>query len=284
MQLADKRRTWVLTLVALLLAEVTGCADRSQRPPPVLGQWIWSARDSALLLAMRAQRPALRAGVWVATLSTRGDSLVAALGRPLDTSVGADAEVVVRVDDSFSTWWGRMPPDTIAARLDARIARVLQVAERGGATRTVQLDYDAPVARLSAYAALLGRLRGEGGALHGRSLWITSLVAHLGDPEYGVRFRRLVDGHIIQLFDTGDRHSVAREKEVEARVERAAMPFRLGVGAFERRLTSGATTHRAWFDFIPRAARSRWYRGTWIFPAGEAYASYLPRSTEPPAP
>lgn len=277
MQLAAKARVRALALAALLLAGVTGCADRPPVPPPMLGQWIWSARDSALLHSMREQRSALRAGVWVATISTRGDSLIAALGRPLDAGVGADAEVVIRVDDTFSTWWGRLSPDTIAARLDARIARVLQVAERGGSRRTVQLDYDAPVARLAEYAALLQRLRSEGGALHGRSLWITSLVAHLGDPEYGARFRRLADGHIIQLFDTGDRYSAAREREVEARVERAAMPFRLGIGAFERRMTSGATTHRAWFDFMPKAARSRWYRGTWIFPGGEAYAPYLPR-------
>lgn len=277
MQLAAKARARELPFAALLLAVMAGCADRPPVPPPMLGQWIWSARDSALLHAMRGRRPALRAGVRVATISTRGDSLVGALGRPLDASTGADAEVVIRVDDSFSSWWGRVAPDTMAERLDARIARVLQVAERAGARRTVQLDYDAPVARLAEYAALLRRLRGEGGALHGRSLWITSLVAHLGDPAYGARFRPLVDGHILQLFDTGDRYSEAREREVWERVERAAMPFRLGVGAFERRLTSGATTHRAWFAFIPRAARSRWYRGTWIFPGGEAYAPYLPQ-------
>ncbi len=277
MQLAAKARDRLLPLAALLLAGTTGCADRPPAPPPIVGEWIWSARDSAPLQTPRGRRPALRAGVWVATISARGDSLVAALGRPIDASVGADAEAVIRVDDSFSTWWGRLPPDTIAARLDARIVRVLQVAERAGARHTVQLDYDAPVAHLAEYAGLLRRLRGEGRALHGRSLWITSLVAHLGDAEYGARFRLLVDGHILQLFDTGDRHSAAREGEVGARLERAAMPFRLGVGAFERRLTSGATTHRAWFDYIPRAERSRWYRGTWIFPGGEAYAPYLPR-------
>jgi hypothetical protein len=83
-------------------------------------------------------------------------------------------------------------------------------------------------------------------------------VAHLADPGYGARFRPLVDGHIIQLFDTGERHTSARERELLARAERAAMPFQLGVGAFERRLTSGPTTHRAWFDLLPRAERSRW--------------------------
>lgn len=276
MQLAALPRTRHLAIAALLLAGVGGCEDRLPSPSPVLGQWLWSARDSALLQSMRGRRPALRAGVWVATISTRGDALVAALGRPLDASVGDDAEVVIRVDDSFSPWWGRVPPDTIAARLGDRIARVLQVVERGGARRTLQLDYDAPVGRLAEYAELLQRLRGEGGVLHGRSIWITSLVSHLGDPRYGARFRPLVDGHIVQLFDTGDRYSAGREREVWQRVERAEMPFRLGVGAFERRLTSGPTTHRAWFGFIPRAARSRWYRGTWIFPGGEAYAPYLP--------
>ena len=272
------RRRW--RGAGLLLAGLLGCRDPQPAIPAqgaTLGQWVWSARDSSLLVASRREFPALRAGVWLATLSRRGDSLVTALGRPLDASVGADASVVIRLDDSFSTWWGTESPDTLAARLEPRIARLLQLAERGGAARPVQLDHDAPMARLAEYAALIARLRRPGGVLHDHPLWITSLVAHLADPGYGARFRPLVDGHIIQLFDTGERHTSARERELLARAERAAMPFQLGVGAFERRLTSGPTTHRAWFDLLPRAERSRWYRGAWIFPGGAAYRTYLHR-------
>lgn len=250
--------------------------------PPVTGQWIWSARDSALLVERRVTIAApLRAGVWIASINWRGNGpegeLATSLGRPLDATVGNDAELVIRLEDSFSAIWRALPADSVAARLDARLERVLAVAERGGPPHTVQLDYDAPVSRLAAYAALVQRLRAPGGALHGRSLWITSLVAHLGDPEYGARLRPHVDGHIVQLFDTGDRYTPDRAREVLALVSRAGLPFRVGVGAFERRLASGPTSHRAWFEVLPSAAQSPWYRGVWIFPGGVDYQTYLPR-------
>ncbi|MCC6929631.1 MAG: hypothetical protein IT359_11630 [Gemmatimonadaceae bacterium] len=274
-------------LAATLLLTVTGACDRgvandAQRPPaPVTGQWIWSASDSAVLARGRSTVPDLRAGVWVATIDWRGSAAAAALatslGRPLDATVGHDAELVIRLEHSINESWRALPADSVAARLDERLGRVLRVVERGGPRHTVQLDYDAPVSRLADYAALLERLRRPGRSLAGRSLWITSLVAHLADPDYGKRFGPLVDGHIVQLFDTGDGYTPERAREVMARLNRAAIPFRLGLGAFERRLASGPTTHRAWFDIIPTAARSPWYRGMWIFPGGVDYQTYLPR-------
>jgi hypothetical protein len=282
LQLTDRRARRRGLAVALLLGGLAlACASDGPPPAPTLGQWIWTARDSALLQATRRQRPAIVAGVWVATLSRRGDSLITELGRPLDASAGPDAEVVIRIDDSFSSWWEEVPLDSMAGWVSRRLERLLPLVDattRDGTrlARAVQLDYDAPVAHLADYAALLARLRrADGGVLHGRPLRITSLMAHLRDPAYGPLFRPHVDGHIVQLFDTGERHDARAERGLLERLETAGLPFHVGLGAFERRLATGATMHRAWFDVLPLAARSRWFRGTWIFPAGTPYLKYL---------
>lgn len=271
---ATVRRIW--RMPALLLA-VVACRSEPAATPTFLGQWVWTARDASLLQTTRRTMPTLHAGVWVATIEGRGDSLVGTLGRPIDATMGDDVEAVIRIDDSFTPLWGRASADVIAAGLEERLRRVLSVVEREGAVAALQLDYDAPVSRLGDYAALLARLRAPGHVLAGRHVWVTSLVAHLADPDYGKRLRPLVDGHIVQLFDTGDSYTSARVEVVRDRLRRAAMPFRVGVGAFERRLARGETTHRAWFGFLPIAAQSPWFRGAWIFPGGEAYQQYLTR-------
>lgn len=264
------------------LAALGAACQAKPSPPPTLGQWVWTARDSALLEASRVQRPSLRAAVWVATLSRRGDSLVTEFGRPIAASLGDDVEAVIRIDDSFSALWSAMPADSLAERVATRLTRLLPLIDpspgAGRAPRTIQLDYDAPMSKLGDYALLLARLRAPGvGVLRERGFWVTSLVAHLADPRYGDRLRPWVDGHIIQLFDTGDRYDARAERNVLARLKRAEVPFRLGLGAFERQLATGPTTHRAWFAILPAASRSRWYRGCWIFPAGTPYLSSLPR-------
>lgn len=275
------RAAWRVALLATLLVAggALACAPQSDPPPPTLGQWIWNSRDSALLQDSRRQRADLRAGIWVATLARRGDSLVTELGRPVDASAGPDAEVVIRFDDSFSTWWGKVPVDTLANWVALRLQRVLPLVDGSAPDRerrAVQLDYDAPVARLAEYAALLRRLRDdESGLPHERTLRITSLISHLRHPEYGSLFRPLVDGHIVQLFDTGERHDAVAEGRLLELLDAARIPFHIGVGSFERRLSSGMTTHRDWFAILPRAAQSRWFRGTWIFPAGSPYLQYL---------
>jgi hypothetical protein len=54
------------------------------------------------------------------------------------------------------------------------------------------------------------------------------------------------------------------------------MPFRLGVGAFERQLANGRTTdHRAWFGATHVMIESPWYRGVWVFPGGTSWVSLL---------
>ncbi len=275
---ARATRLFAIVCLAALLSE----CQAKPSPLPTLGQWIWTARDSALFAATRAQRPALRGAVWVATLSRRGDSLVTEFGRPIDASLGDDAEAVIRIDDSLSELWETIPTDSIAARVTARLARLLPLIDpapgSGRAPRTIQLDYDAPMSKLGDYAQLIARLRAPRiGVLRDRGFWVTSLVAHLADPRYGERLRPFVDGHIVQLFDTGDRYDARGERNVLARLEHAGLPFRVGLGAFERELATGVTTHRAWFAILPEASQSRWYRGCWIFPAGTPYLSSLPR-------
>ena len=83
-------------------------------------------------------------------------------------------------------------------------------------------------------------------------------------------------GHILQVFDTGDRMSLTYARQIERMAERQRMPFRLGVGAFERRLPNGRTTdHRAWFRAEGVMRQSQWYRGMWVFPGGTTWTQLL---------
>jgi hypothetical protein len=94
--------------------------------------------------------------------------------------------------------------------------------------------------------------------------------------EYGDLFRGSVAGHIVQVFDTGDRMSPSYAREIERLASRQRMPFRLGVAAFERQLANGRTTeYRAWFGAPRIMMESPWYRGVWIFPGGRSWANLL---------
>ena len=160
--------------------------------------------------------------------------------------------------------------------LDRRLARVLALADEGSVPRALQLDYDCPTRLLPRYATLLRHLR-SGESLRGRRLWITSLVVHVRDPGYGALFRPVVDGHILQLFDTGDSFDDRLASQVPELLDAQGMPFMAGVASFERRRPNGASTmHRAWFAIIPRLSKSRRYRGVWVFPAGTPWLHLLP--------
>jgi hypothetical protein len=107
-------------------------------------------------------------------------------------------------------------------------------------------------------------------------VWITSLISHVRHAEYGDLFRANVAGHILQVFDTGDRMSVPYARRIERLVSRHRMPFRLGVGAFERRLANGQTTdHQAWFEAAHVMRGSRWFRGVWVFPGSSSWVHLL---------
>jgi hypothetical protein len=81
-----------------------------------------------------------------------------------------------------------------------------------------------------------------------------------------------VDGQIIQLFDTGDRPSATALATLGRLASRQGIPFRIGLGAFERRHRDGSTTDQTgWFDAISTFRRWPGYHGLWIFPAGNRY-------------
>ena len=271
-----------------------------RRQAPVLpatradGQWIWSATDLARWRQARAARPALRPGVWTSTVWWEGGAAGGVRQRlalsprivapATDTTARVPLAVVVRFDDRMHAAWlaaddGATGDSVIAAQLDARLKELLRLVLATGAdVREVQLDYDCPVRRLARWAAVLRRL--HAGALAGREVWITSLVAHVAQRDFGAHFRGIVSGHIVQVFDTGDEPSPAAAARLAANLDRAGLPFRLGVGAFERVVPSGdggtrLTHHRAWFALAPRIARSPWYRGLWVFPGGQPWESLV---------
>ena len=247
------------------------------------GQWVWSAADAARFAEARRAEPALVPGVWVATVAFDGDSVTQRLALSPAVARGAPVAAVVRFDDAFHRAWDAMDDRALAAALGARLGGLLAVLDASGARVTeVQLDYDCPERRLARWAAVV-RALGRG-SLAGRPLWITSLPAHVRHADYGTLFRGAVAGHVVQVFDTGDRFDGAALGTLAESLDARALPFRLGVGAFERATRRGPTvartSHRAWFAAAPRLARSRWYRGTWVFPAGERWLDYRVASSE----
>lgn len=175
---------------------------------------------------------------------------------------------LVRFDDDLQPWWGKTDAE-FAAALDAPLQRLITQAEGFGLTSPeIQLDFDVPVSKLQRWAAILAILQQS--SLSGHSLWITSLPSHLRESTYGDLFRGVVAGHMIQVFDTGQTPEAVAT--VLADVEAAHMPFRLGLGAFERAHDGAPVTdHRAWFKLAPQFVRSKDYRGTWVFPAGRPW-------------
>jgi hypothetical protein len=128
---------------------------------------------------------------------------------------------------------------------------------------------------LPRWAALLAALRARG-LFDGYAVWITSLVAQLRDEQFGRMFRPLVSGHIVQVFDTGELASDAARAELTRLLTRADLPFRLGLGAFERgRRGLQRTEHEAWWPLVAALTAHPQFRGTWVFAAGQNWADKL---------
>lgn len=267
-----------LAVVGLGLACASPPTDRALS----VGQWVWTQADVPHVTELRATRPGAVAGVHVATVQF--DPGKGALTVDLSLSpavVPGPVALVIRLDDSVNAAWEASP--ALGDELDAAIGRVVSMA-RGAVPSfvEVQLDYDVPVRRLAEWARVLGRLRRPGregaapGALAGERLWVTSLVAHLRDPAYGATMGSVVDGHVVQVFDTGDGATDAAE--VGRLAARAGLPYRLGVGAFERAGSGGApvTAHRAWFDAVEVACPAPLCEALWVFPAGRSYVALVP--------
>jgi hypothetical protein len=264
------KRLMAVTVVAFataLLAAGPPPASQSPSPPPFVGQWVWTRTD-AELHAQAAKRRSIAAAVFVATVTAEGDRL--RLRRALSPRVTEAGAIVVRLEDSVHGLWPEREPHEVAAELATMLAGVLAEAEATGADiEEVQLDYDAPVRRLGAWSAVVREL--SGGPLKHVRVWVTSIPAHLADPHYGTRFAGAIEGHILQLFDTG-LHCTATEARVLARqVEQRGLPYRIGLGAFER---GAATEHGCWFRRWRQVAGPR-FAGLWVFPAGNPYLELL---------
>jgi len=269
------RRTAPTLILALLIAAPSAC-DRPVPPEPQIGQWIWSSTDSALFVDAARSIPNLVPTAWIGTIrASRDGEVQSQLALSPRISGRSTAAVVVRFDDGFSSAWAEQSDSAVANAVGLALRGMLAATERSGVTVSeVQLDYDCPERLLRRWSAVTGIL--SRGALAGRSVWITSLISHVRHAEYGDLFRANVTGHILQLFDTGDRMSLPYARQVERLVSRQRMPFRLGIGAFERRLANGETTnHQAWFEAPHIMRGSRWFRGVWVFPGGASWVHLL---------
>lgn len=254
-----------------LLVLATALFTAPARAAP-LGQWVWSRADLRPLAEARALRPDVAAAVNIAELRFEGGAMGTALRLSPRVVPGARA-VSVRFHDSFHAAFALDDARLSEAVADA-LQRVLALAPPAQAGE-LQLDYDCPVERLPRYAALLGALH-QRGLFAGRSLWITSLVTQLRAPHYGPLFRGLVAGHVLQLFDTGERAEQDAGSALRRLVDRAGLPFALGLGAFERALGGERRTdHAAFWSLAPVLVHSPLYRGSWVFAAGLPWSERL---------
>ena len=264
-------RVW-LWLGALSVALGLFVAARPSNGPPLRaparidGLWVWTRADAALLAQSHVMRPGLVPGVLVASVVARPDGTLALRRGLSPAAVTGELALVVRLEDSLHARMGA--PDAVARDLEPRLGELMaEVRATGARVQEVQLDYDAPVRRLGEWAAVVRKLRR--GVLSGVPLWVTSIPAHVADREYGNLFRGLVDGHILQLFDTGLLCSPAQASRIESELERARMPFRLGVATYERMRRGRVTTaHACWRRATAELARTPGFAGTWLFPAG----------------
>ena len=243
-----------------------------------LGQWIWTRADVARFTESRLVHMSLEASVFIGAI--RCDTVTSALVPRAGLSPAVvnveHPTAVIRLEDGLDRC--RDASDRSAAfeqRLDS-VVRVLRL--RGGNVpyAAVQLDYDAPQRALAAWATSVRYLRAH--SLSNDSVWITSIIAHLREPEYGELFADVVSGHVLQVFDTGEPATPERIAEAVRVVRRAGVPFRIGLGAFERETSQGRTEHRAWFDAVPQFVAVPGYHGVWIFPAGNRWVTLFRES------
>ncbi|MBC7896062.1 MAG: hypothetical protein H7066_11675 [Cytophagaceae bacterium] len=262
-----------LLIVALALAPAS-CVRQDAVREPVVGQWVWSRDDATLLTEGRAERARLRSAVWIGTLLRDGHGVRTQLGISPAMVDDAATTLVIRLDDSLHPLVDSLSTPALALALGDRVSALLHAAGATGGHATLQLDYDAPVRLLPRWAAVLRVLRGS--RLHDRPVWITSLLVHVEQRDYGRWFGGGIDGHVLQLFDTQVEYTDAMQRKVERVVASAGLPCAIGVGAFERVLAGGARTeHRAWLPWAARAMREGRVDALWIFAANRPYHAML---------
>jgi hypothetical protein len=271
-------RCYRAIVLAMTCAVCGACAGESlplARATPAIGQWVWTRADVHRFTESAAVRPELEAAVFIGSVhcDTATNVLVARAGLSPRVLQASPVSAVIRFEDGLDRCRGaRGAAMPFNALLDSAVS-ILLTRTGDAPLRVVQLDHDAPVRALPAWAATVRYLSRH--ALARDSVWVTSIIAHLREPAYGDLFRDVVRGHVLQVFDTGEAATAAQVSEAVRIVERARMPFRLGLGAFERETKRGVTEHRAWFETVPQFARTRGYAGLWVFPAGRRWITLL---------
>ena len=223
-------------------------------------QWVWSTRDLAVLSQTRASAPDVGAAVEIGEIAFAHDMLRTRIGMSPHAANDTRA-LVIRIDDSVS--------------LDRDEAELLQAISRlVGLTREMQtplqIDYDCPVRLLPRWAETVTALRRLVG--NDRELWLTSIPAHLRDARYGGLFRGIITGHVLQLFDTGEYPSATSIGELTAALQRADIPYGLGVAVFER---AHATNHTGWRSVARGLANNERFRGWFVFTAGQRWTGVV---------
>jgi hypothetical protein len=236
------------------------------------GLWIWTRRDLAVLSAARATDPALRSAVHVATVQRRGGAI--AWQRALSPAVeqgGRAGAIVIRIDDSMNGIWAE-GDDEMARRLSPVLTEILTQSLSTGATvDEIELDYDAPVRVAASWARVAGAL--AAGPLGGRTVWMTSIPAHLDASGFSGALANAGLGQILQLFDTGLPCTASNYAHLAERLAATHARFRVGLGAYER--TGREGQHACWARWARGLRSIAGYEGTWIFPAGREVTGLL---------
>jgi hypothetical protein len=185
----------------------------------------------------------------------------------------------VRLEDGVHALWALRGEEALGRDLARELeAWRAEIEATGADVHEVQLDYDAPVARLGAWARVVDRL--AHGPLSGIDVWVTSLPAHVASPDYGDRFRGAAVGHVLQLFDTGLPCTDANVDRMAVALSHQRMRYRVGLGAFEREKNGRRTTDHACFRRALARLKVRGYAGAWLFAAGRDPAPALSEIAE----
>lgn len=259
------RYVGAMHLLALVtLALVTSLAPLARAAP--VGQWVWSLRDVAPLEEARRRIPDAVSAVQIGTLRWNGVTRAFVLQLGLSpAAVAGNATVVVRLDDALHRAWRTQAPSQIAAELNTSLARLRALMRPLATTFTWQLDYDVPVARLRPWSEVLKTLRAPDGALAGQALWVTSLISHVQAPAYEALISPVVDGHVLQIFETGAPLSSAQLKVTTRSLATTRVPFAVGVARDD-------VVQQEWLAALSRNPR---YAGMWVFPVGKSWPAWM---------
>jgi hypothetical protein len=179
---------------------------------------------------------------------------------------------VIRLEDSMQPGFRSTSLAAFVQQIDVAIASALDDAEATGVELSeVQLDYDAPESQLTVWAHALHHFATH--ALAGRAVWVTSIPSHLRHSAYAAAISGVVQGHVIQLFDTGLHCTSENGRHLRRRLHEFGLAFRVGVGAFERRRHGAEITQHGCWMSAARALRDQpGFAGLWVFPAGHSIA------------